>query len=333
MTHPNRWIYRVSILSLFFLASQMTGATASDALNLLMGPDVEEFRIAGHASSTFYTETDTDDAQNERFDLSIHNMGSAFPIMMRKHLKLVGSLDYKHLKIDTDARFPEMNRSVPGSLEDIQFALAGRTELANGWLIGGEFRIGSASDKLFNSEDELTFGGTFFMRMPSSGRNAWYFFLDADNRRDDLPVLPGFGFMLADSEEAWALIGLPFMMAHYQPMERISVDLKYRLLRDLHLRTTVNLTESVDFFAAFDWNANRFNRADRDDESDQIQYIEKTLSAGLTYQFHDNFSLELVAGYSFDRSLFEAEDYGNRNDNEIDIDGAAFGTLNLEYRF
>lgn len=321
------------LLLLLLLVQPFGSLQAADSMGFLVGPEIEEFKVSGYGSSTFYSEADVADQNNKTLDMSTSNIGVVFPVMMRKDMKMLSTVNYKRMDIDTNALFPETQQKVPDALEDLSFSIAGRTKMANGMTTGAEFRFGSASDSLFHSTDEIKLGATFFVRMPSAGPNAWYFFLDGDNSRDDLPVLPGVGYMISQSDDAWALIGLPFMMAHYQPTDRLTLDLKYMVLRDLHARATARITEKLDTFVAFDWNTDRFERAGRNDDSIEIQSTEKTLSTGLTVQIHQNLTIELVGGYAFDRSLFEAKDYTSRRDNMIDIGGSAFGMLNLECWF
>src|SRR6266511_3479123 len=85
-------------------------------------------------------------------------------------------------------------------------------------------------------------------------------------------------------------------------------------------------------YAGFDWDHDKYYRADRDDKDDKIFYYEKRLTAGVRFDLR-HVGFEVYGGWAFDRFYFEGDRYGNRHDNRIDVDDGPFIVGKVSVRF
>jgi hypothetical protein len=187
-------------------------------------------------------------------------------------------------------------------------------------------RFGSASDELFNSEDELVYGGNAFLKIPHEGNNAFLFFVDYSQNREFLRYipLPGAAYLYVPSRDVRMIIGVPFASLHYKPAERLTLNASYMPVRTVHTKLSYAVTDSVSVFGAFDWQNLRYFRADRPEEKDRLYYYEMLGSSGIEFKLTEKTSIAVRGGYSFERFIFEAKKYSKREVSKLDIDDAWF---------
>jgi len=90
--------------------------------------------------------------------------------------------------------------------------------------------VGSASDRPFNSIDEMYFRLVTLVRVPQGENNSWIFTLiyasDEQIFGQTLPI-PGIAYAWVPSEKFTAVIGFPFSMIRYKPFETLTLDAEY----------------------------------------------------------------------------------------------------------
>ena len=111
------------------------------------------------------------------------------------------------------------------------------------------------------------------------------------------------------------------------PAERWSVDTRIILLR-YTVAVSYRPTERVRVSVSVANEELDFYRADRADEDDAITFAEQTAQLRLSWDPTPNVRLELAAGYTWEREIYEDDD-----DNDLDIDPGFFGTAGLTVRF
>lgn len=295
---------------------------------------------AADAHVRLYGAADVDEAHEngEDWDFVVkeYDLEAYAPIHHGSGTEWVATLDFTALDVDSEVELPRHGREpFPSELYDLGFGAAVRHEFANQWQLGVHFRIGSASDKLFHSMDETTASATTFLRIPHGPHNAWILMVDARNTRNSNggPVVPGLAYQLALGETTWAILGVPVMALHGEPIEGLALDLSWVLVRNVHAGAKYQLTEELQLSAAFDWDHHLFYRSDRPAEEDGLFLYDKRLSLGLDYALNENVRLGLLGGYSFGRLAFEGEDYDQRDKNRIDVDGTGFGQFQVRVAF
>ena len=93
------------------------------------------------------------------------------------------------------------------------------------------------------------------------------------------------------------------------------------------------LIDDVEIYGLFAWKNDAYLRHDRPDNDDQLIYFEKHVRGGVHWQILEQLSLDLSAGWAFDRFYFEGEDYGDRGDNRLDIDDGPIAQLSVRMTF
>lgn len=320
---------------------------AADKFRLWLQPDPAEFKFVGDAGVTFFGEdkiNNEDEAVSRGDDWEWQqqqaDVDAIIPLWKNGSNELFVEMDFTGMHIDTDARLPRWdNDPFPSQLIDTGLGLTLKHYCENGWMVGGNIRLGSASDKPFHSEDELTASFTGWLRIPHKEHNAWMFFLDVRNNHANgslnyLPK-PGVGYQFAWSKTDWAVIGAPVMAVHWEPMpERLKLDAMYMIPRTAHAKLTyVPSVPSFEFYGAFDMDSQVFWRHDREDKEDGLVLMDKRASAGLVFKPTENITLDGSLGYAWDRRVYEAEKYDQRDKNRLDIDDGLFGMLKIEVTF
>jgi hypothetical protein len=328
----SRTVLRLAVLvSLLLPAARL--ARAEDILSLMLKPGKNEKKIITNASAAVYTEeTAESDLGKKDFDMGRYEGDLVFPIVTGGDHELFTQLSTTIYDMDTEVRFDRSGEEVPGRLADLGAHAAYRQFLGNGWVVGAAARVGSASDQLFESNDETYVGGTLFARIPHGEHNAWLVMIDGDSQRD-AAVVPGVGYQLALSKTDYAIIGMPISLLHYKLTDKWTFDGRYVALRNAHVSVNYALRHDIDVTAAFDWDYDSFKREGQKDDDVSIQYTEKRASLGVEYRPAEGVSLALTGGYAFDRELFEVDEYEDRHKNDIEIDGAGFAQVSLNILF
>jgi hypothetical protein len=231
----------------------------------------------------------------------------------------------------THAVLPTTDQPFPDELWNVRLGTTYRHQFDNGWIAGGTISVGSASDRPFHSIEEMTAGVNTFLRVPQGDHNAWLFTLSY-SPTSELPFpIPGVAFLYQPSDRFRANIGLPFQLM-YRPVDDLTLDLSYMLLRTVHARATYRVYGRVRVYAGFDWDNESYFLADRPDERERFFSYDKRLTGGVLVPF-GHVLLDLSSGYVFDRFYFEGRSYSDRNQNRIDVGNGPFGVVRLEARF
>ena len=255
--------------------------------------------------------------QSAAFSVPIHQ-DSDSEWLFRTRL-LIKDIRTESILTDTKERFPE-------TLWNVNFGSQYRHCLQNGWIGGLSASVGSASDRPFDTMDETTLQATLFTRIPSGERNALLFLLNYNNNREFLRnvPLPGFGYWYAPNPIWHALIGLPFVFLEIKPAADLTFNVFYLPIRNMHAGVTYRLLAPLKLHTSFDWQSERYFRADRIDEAKRLFYNEKKLTVGGQWQVGQGVTFDLSGGYAFDRMYFEGESYSDRDFNRIAIANGPF---------
>ena len=309
-------------------------AVAQDSLFLLVNPEPNEQLIKIDADAMYYGDASAD---KRRDDLSMAryslNATALFPNGTEAETsEWIFSADISVLDTSGELRLPRSRTRVPGELYDYSIGGAYRTFLDNGWLVGGQLRVGQATDDPFESFDEAYLNGLLFARIPQGQYTAWLLFLSADNRRE-WPVLPGVAFQFPISKTKWFVIGVPVSAAGGKIGDRIEYSVMYIMMTRASAKVSYDATETVRIFAAYDWNKESYLLADRRDSDDRFVYSEQRVSGGVEWDITESFFLKAEGGYAFDRSFAEGEDDDDEDDTRLDIDSGWFAGLSATVRF
>src|SRR4029450_4339850 len=174
---------------------------------------------------------------------------------------------------------------------------------------GVALTIGSASDKPFNSWDEMYLRFATLLRVPQGERNSWLFTLiyatDETIFGENLPI-PGVAYAWVPSDWFTAVIGVPFSMIRVKPFENLTLDAEYYPFWTVRTRATWEIFRPLRAYAGFQWDSDHFYGADGGDPDDKIFYREMRVYAGIRFDLR-YVGIEVTGGYAFNRFFFEGE--------------------------
>ncbi len=277
------------------------------------------------------------DVKHQDTDLTMyqHKAWGILPIMQTDEhdLEFIGFFDCKNM--NTNAVLPEQNIALPENLYSINIGPSYRRQFKNGWTGGILFMAGSASDKLFNSKHEISLRGDLFLKVPTTEKNAWLFFLDYSNTREFLRQIPipGVAYWYEPSNTFRAVIGAPITSIKYKPFDPLSLDISYFFVRSISAKASYELNKKLSVYTDFNWDNELYLRAERENNRYRLFYYDKTVSVGLKFKPWKYFSINIEGGYSFDRFFFEGKEYDDRNDNKIDVENGPFASAKISMPF
>ncbi len=241
----------------------------------------------------------------------------------------------EHLALDTSVVLPDTRRALPGQLWDPRLSGFYRRKLDNGWIAGLTAEGGSPSDKPFHSENELSINATAFLRLPRGERDAWVLLLNYDHNRDFLYRLPipGAAYWYHPSPGFQALLGAPFVSLRWLPARDLEMAATYLAPYRVRAKASYRLAAPLKAYLGFDWGSQRWFLADRPHQENRLFFWQKKASLGAVCQLGRGLDLDLAVGYTFDRVIFEGENYGDRDHDRLDLDDGAFFTAQIGFRF
>jgi len=325
---------RVFVLGAVLLVVLPSAASAQAELQMWLNPEMGKQIPRSDYRFTYYPDRAVE-RQDTDFGLSEHRASFYLPLFQDSANEWAFSAKALFQDIDTRARFPEAGGRFPSELWDANAGLSYRHKFDNGWIGGLAVTVGSASDEPFNSVDEMYFRAIALLRVPQGERNAWIFTLtyasDEEIFNQVVPV-PGIMYAWVPSDSFRAVIGFPFSIVEYKPLESLTLEALYVPVRRVRARVTWQIVQPLRAYVGFDWDHDHFYRADREDKSDKIFYYEKRLTAGLRFDLR-HVGFEVSGGYALDRFYYEGESYSDRNDNRIDVGAGPFVVGRVNIRF
>jgi hypothetical protein len=314
--------FKTLIVVLAVTAAACSAYGQSD-VQLLLSPNPNDFQLIFEDDLRLYGDADIEDSRDE-LGLMDYRLRLRAPLVLQETSEYFAGIDFDWLDLDTDA-------GLPTDLYDLRLVLGHRRTLNNGWKLGGFLQLGSASDQLFDSWDEMYLAGTGFLQVPHLEYTSFIFLLNVDTSRD-IPAFPGIAYFFPISRTAYAVVGLPVLALGGKIGERTDFN---ALLLPYNANAGINyaFTDRLDGSLKYTWGSRYFMRADRHDDDDRLVYDEMRASAGLSYRFTESATLGLEGGYAFNRDFSEGDDRDERDDNELEVDDAWFGALSFELSF
>jgi hypothetical protein len=243
-----------------------------------------------------------------------------------------GSVGVRSQISHTGAVLPDTGQPFPNELWNVHLGTGFRHLFDSGWVAGANVSVGSASDQPFHSIDEISVGVNAFLRIPQGERNAWLFSLSYSTNSELWFPIPGVAYQWQPTDNFQANIGLPFQL-WYRPLDDLTLDFSYVLVRTVHARATYRLAPAVRVYTAFDWGNESWFLADRTDSRERFFYYDMRLTGGVKVNFARAASLDVFAGYDFDRFYFEGRSFQDNQNNRIDVGDGPFAGLQFQVRW
>ena len=205
-----------------------------------------------------------------------HNVTLVAPLFQDLRNEFMLSTRGRFQEFDTSAIFAGSGTPFPDELWDVRIGAAYRHKFDNDWIGGGSVTVGSASDRPFDSADEVLVQAIGFLRVPHRERNAWFFTLIYSNDSEFLSgiPIPGIAYQWVPSETFNAVIGVPFSAIEWKPIEALTFEAQYFPVRQVRVRATWRIFRPLRAYVGFDWDNERYMLADRTDDDKRLYYYE-----------------------------------------------------------
>jgi hypothetical protein len=333
-----RWLdmyARVALAALALLIAVGAPGRADAQAEMTQWLNPEFGKAMGRADYRFTLFPDAAvEKQSTDFGYEQQNITLAVPLYqdLRNEWSLTARGRYQDFS--THAVFPLSGRAFPEELWDIRAGTTFRHKFDNDWIGGVSLTIGSASDKPFDSEDELLVQAIAFLRVPHRERNAWFFTLIYTNDQEFLSgiPIPGIAYQWVPSDTFNAVIGVPFSAVEWKPIEPLTFESSYFPVRHVRARATWRIFRPLRAYVGFDWDNERYMLADRSDHDDRLYYYEKRLTAGARFDLK-HVGIEVYGGYVFDRFYFLGDGYSDRRKDRFDVEAGPFVGVRIGVRW
>jgi hypothetical protein len=291
----------------------------------------------GHSgpSLTHYAVTWFPDAsvagQNATLGFVRQEIGVACPLW-KDECDMVGlTTNVRSVLFHTLAMLPGSSEAFPQELWDIRFGVNYKHTFDNGWTAGGNVTFGSASDRPFNSVNELTASVMAFLRIPVGEHNAWLFSLMYSPTGELSFPIPGVAFYWQPSDTFNATLGIPFKVM-WRPLDGLTLEASYMPLTNVRARATYHIWGGISVYAGYDNTNEAYLLAGRSDTNNRFFIYDQRVTGGVKLEFGRHVCLDLSSGYAFDRLFFQGHSISDQGP-RIDVGDTPFGSLLFEVRY
>lgn len=297
-------------------------------------PDLGRLKASAEVETTGFTRQSWHGRDQEMGWLDFAAKGF-IPVMQRERLEVSVQPHFSWRSIQGSGYLETDNHALPEDLYEIGVGSTLRMKLNNGWIVGANLDIASPSDKPFASIDEMTLNTTLFAQMPWKEALDLVAMVNLSNDRSVAPCvpLPGGGLHYYPSRELDVFVGLPFSSARWQPMDNLTLSMRWLLLRDLHAKVSYRVCGPVSVYASFDWADDIWLRHDRHHDENRLTYEDKRVAAGVRWDFSEYMFIDASAGWAWDRFWYEGDSYADRDRNRIKLEEGCFGQIRVGLRF
>ncbi|MGE0764250.1 MAG: hypothetical protein AB7N80_13290 [Bdellovibrionales bacterium] len=200
--------------------------------------------------------------------------------------------------------------------------------------LGVRGNFGSASDRPFEENEDLSFSFSGSYIFPSENENFWVvtMFISNNSPLGNYVPIPGFVY-LYKTPKFVGMFGLPIASFQWMPIERWSFS--FALLGpqlSSEIAYSFLFPRQQIFFSA-NWGQQSFLRADRSRQDDRLVFDEKRIYLGARSPLSRFLSGELQIGQAFARSVFEGDGFFNRDRGSVDLEDSWFLQVNLRAIF
>jgi len=321
-------------LLLIFLINWPGPVAAQDELYKLMNPSMGNLRFSVDYQGDYYPAREV---EGQALDLGLtkHQVEVLAPLRQDRTQELGVIVKAQEWTLETEAILPDSGRSLPEEIQQVGLGAFYRRRVAKGWAWGLLAGLDSSADRPFHSEEEIVFSGTAFVRIPRNRTQAWLVFLHYSNLADYWDGLPlgGFAWQYLPSPRTQMLLGVPVVWFRHLPTKSTSLRLLYLPPQTVSARAGWRPTERTETYVDLNATHEGFFLTDRRDRNNRLFFYETKALLGWNCRVSENLNLDLAGGWVFDRMIFEGENFGDRDQNRLDLAGGPIVRLKLEAAF
>ncbi len=328
-----RKLFTSILTTCLFLLSNL--AQAQSDLAKCMSPFMGQLSPSAQVSFNAIS-NESVSGQNNNFSYLQYGGDLFLPLYQNEQFESAVMSHVQVMDLATQATMSNTAVALPDHLWNIEFGGHIRKKLDNKMITGVLFSAGSSSDRPFDSFQESNLNATGFLQIPTGEHyNQHLLFLNYSANREILPhvPIPGYAYLLIAGEDKFAMVGMPFSGFQWALTEKLTAEASYFFPRTVHAKMSYTLADSLTLYSNFDWGNQRWFRAKRNDNDERIFFYEKRAGIGLEWEIADNCTIDLQAGYGFDRFFFEGEDYDDRGNSRISLSDGTFIGAKLGFQF
>ena len=272
---------------------------------------------------------------NQKISIWRQDLNASTPIYKDACDVLTLSTGVRNEILDTDAALPVLGTPFPSDLWNIHFGGGYLHQFSNDWTGGLSVQVGSASDRPFENFNQMTIGATGSLRIPVRERDALILTLTYSNNSDfanNIPI-PGIAYFWWPSDQFRALIGIPFAHLWWEPIDKLTVDLSYRLLYTVTGRVTYRFLPGWKAYAGYSLGNESYFLAENPQDDDRLFYSEQRVYGGLAWILDRRLSVDLTSGLAFDRFYSVGQNFQQNQSLKLPVDAGPYVSLALQWRF
>lgn len=265
-----------------------------------------------------------DSSSGEDFGLIRQNLSGAVPIWRDGADMLMLTAGVRNTLFFTDTILPDTQRPFPHELWNVSVGLMYLRTFDNNWSGGLSTTLGSASDKPFHSIHEMNISLLAFLQVPAKNeRDAWLFSLMYSPMGNLTFPIPGVAYSWRPSDDLQVNFGIPFTI-NWKPTDALTLNLSYFPITNVNARATYEFAWGWHVYGGFEWLNEAYFLVDRAEQRDRFLAFEKRLIAGVRWDLAPHVSVDVNAGYAFDRYYGEGARQISDLHDRVDIGSGAF---------
>jgi hypothetical protein len=230
-----------------------------------------------------------------------------------------------------EALLSDTLRAFPSDLWKIQAGLQHMHQFSGGSSSVLMFDVESASDKPFHSSRDINYTvGGFYQKPVRHGRDSWTLgALYSPLGWPNFPI-PIVAYNWNPSESFHLSIGLPFSM-NWQPTDKLNFDMSLDP-GGVDALATYRLSDRSRTYGGYQHVSDQYFLSGRVNKDDAFFAVEQRLIVGLRRDVWRGITLDLNAGYAFDRHYGEGDDEQDLHD-RVNLESSAFLGARLIWEF
>ena len=191
-------------------------------------------------------------------------------------------------------------------------------------------RVGSPSDRPFDSLRDMTVTLLGFVTIPSGERDAWNLSLFYSPTGQIVFPIPGVAYVWRPSDTFQMNIGIPFSF-EYRPTDEWLISASYRPLTNVEFLMRRSLGWNWSLYGSYRTVNETYWLSERTDDRERTYFYDQRLSLGLQRSLGPQWQFDFAASYVFDRQIFQAEKFSGTRNGELDVDTGLGATLSLSW--
>lgn len=260
-----------------------------------------------------------------------NRLGVEVPVWSKDADAVMASFSVDESHFSGGALLPDTRRAFPSDLWKVQAGLQHMHQFKSGSSSVLMFDVESATDKPFQSWRDMSYTvGGFYQKPVKNGRDSWVLgAIYSPLGAFDFPI-PIVSYNWNPSESFHMSIGIPFSL-NWQPTDKLNLDMSLNP-GGVDALATYRLSDRLRAYGGYQNVSDQYFLSGRAEKKDQFFAIEQRFIVGLRRDLWKDITLDVNAGYAFDRHYGEGDDQQDLRD-RVNLESGAFLGARLIWGF